>query len=289
MCLFAVVVLAWHPHPALLIENGTEREHFPPEFFAGVEEGVRAVMEGVPVRVVLVDALHHLVDSSHRSFAFAGRMAARDALRRLPFVSGSADARTARQLTDDWRHDRDALLLSVRTELTNELHSFQEDSNVWWRAYQEVEHLVRLGQNAPLVPTRVDLELSLSLPLLLKFLDVEQTWRDAPGSVPQELASRKLSSLTAAKGYELQADSGSVLLRDLRKVGLPYLEEHSSVSSLLSAPGYMDLGTRSALHCLSGSYHKSFEIASDGLEKSVGFPRQRMFCECVLKHLREKG
>ena len=43
MCLFAVVVLAWHPHDRLLVENGTDPKHFPPEFFAGVEEGVTEV------------------------------------------------------------------------------------------------------------------------------------------------------------------------------------------------------------------------------------------------------
>jgi hypothetical protein len=289
MCMFAVVVLAWHPHDSLLVENGTEPEHFPPEYFAGVEEGVTDLVGSFPVRVVLVDGLYHEVDSSHRSFQMAAHLATRAALPKLPFASHTADPSTANEIALAWQRDRGEYLDSARLHLTEQLDSFSLDSGVWWRAHNEIEQLIRLSQNAPLVPTRVDLKLSISVPTLLDFLAVEETWRDRPERLPQEMAAKRLSNLGSTERLEINEQSGEALLQGLHKFGLPYLEEVSDIPSLLAAPGYIDKGTRSALYYLCQEYEQALQMAKDGLDNCIGFPRQRKYCEHVLQRLREKG
>lgn len=286
MGMFAQVVLAWHPAPELIVENGTAPDQIPPEYFPGVESGIRKELDGRSARVVLVDGLHHPVDSNQRSFEYAARMAGKEALPRLPLPYSTSDSRSAVEIATYWCAAQQKLLQDVQRALEDGLKEFRSlpNSSIWWRERDGLEQVAILKGNSPSVPTAVDLMLHISVPELLKFLGTE-SWREGRHQTPQLLAGAKLSSLAGLGQFELGIDAGVSIIQAVRAFGQPYLDELSDLGRLLEAPGYMDKGTRSALHLLMGEKNKARRMASLGLESSLGNPKQRRFCQRVLDSL----
>jgi len=284
MCMFALVVVAWHPYHTTLVENGTDSRHLPPEFFSAVRDGITEELAEQPVRAVLVDGVFHEVDSNYQSFRTAAKHATRLALGRLP-LSLPPDERSAEEITEAWRVDRESRSAALVEHLTGELahFGFALENEVWWRAKAETEQLLRLLPNAPRVPTEIDLGLALACPALLEFLKVED-WRESSGQVPQELATKKLSHLIE-ETYELNDEIGRRMTAAIAEWGLLYLDSYPDRSSLLEAPGYMDGGTRAALLYLVGRQEEAAETAKAALENGFGNRKQRRFSNLVLEKL----
>lgn len=279
--MFAVVVLAFHPHRSLLVENGTEPEGFPPEFFPAVADGVKSALGQQAIRVVLVDGIWHEVDSSPTSFRLAGHQAAAEALGKT--LGASVDPRSARQISSEWMRERGVRLSQLTRYLTRKLESFRSEDGAWVRARQGVVDRVELVRNAPRVPTAVDLRLSFSSPALLRFLNVTG---DEDDRLPYRIAPQKLSAL-AGRTFPLAEAGESALDQSLKEYGFPYFEEYGSPAGLLRAPGYLDSGTRSALLFLTGQRDEALKTSLDGLEKSFPNSRERKFCGRVLQALEE--
>ena len=139
--MFALVVVAWHPYHTTLVENGTDSRHLPPEFFSAVRDGITEELAEQPVRAVLVDGVFHEVDSNYQSFRTAAKHATRLALGRLP-LSLPADERSAEEITEAWRVDRESRSAALIEHLTGELahFGFALENEVWWRAKAALEN-----------------------------------------------------------------------------------------------------------------------------------------------------
>lgn len=285
-CLFAVVVLAWHPAPSLVVENGTARAHFPPEFFPAVKEGIESLLSpDTCARVILVDGLSHAVDSNAISFRAAGKMAAREAVERLNF-SPRNTPHTPREIALQWEQTQAQSIQKVRVALNDQLKSFHyhQQRDIWWRESLSLEHLVRLGTNTRFVPTTLDLHLAFSVPELLQILEVE-TWRESSGGPPQEIGSKRLSTLAGTAPFPLHQSPVPTLLEALRNHGLDYLDTCTRPKDLLQLHTYMDAGTQSALHYLCGEKELARQKASQGLKNALGNPGLSRACERVLGRL----
>ncbi len=280
--MFALVVVAWHPYHTTLVENGTDSNHLPAEFFSAVSDGIIEEVGELPVRAVLVDGAYHEVDSNYQSFRTAAKHATRLALGRLPFGS-SSDERSPEEITHAWRMDREERTAGLVNHLTAELkqYGFSFENQTWWRSKHETEQLLRLIPNAPRIPTEIDLRLALACPALLQFLGVDD-WREVSGQVPQELAARKLSHLIE-ETYELDDEIGRRMTAAIAEWGLLYLDSYPDRSSLLEAPGYMDGGSRAALQYLVGNRDEAAETAKAAFENSLGNRKQRRFAKLVLE------
>ena len=282
--MFALVVVAWHPYHKTLVENGTESGDLPAEFFSAVRDGIIEEVGELPVRAVLVDGVYHEVDSNYQSFRTAAKHATRLALGRLP-LDPPADERTAVEITQAWRQDRDCRAKELTEHLTGELahFGFSLENDTWWRPKGDTEQLLRLIPNAPRIPTEMDLRLALACPDLLDFLGVDD-WRRKEGQTPQELAARKLSHLIE-EIYELNDDIGKRMAAAIAEWGLLYLDSYPDIASLLEAPGYLDGGTKAALHYLVGQNEAAGEVAKAALENGLGNRKQRRFANLVLEKL----
>ena len=288
MCMFAAVVLAWHPSETFLLESPLPEETLPAFVTPALAEGVRSVVGDKTVRVLALDALWHLVDSSPRSFQIAGKMAAETALPKLATLSGPTEQRPAAELLREWGARQQKYLTELSQVLSSNLKGFQpyQDLNVWWRSFPEhkTEQLVRIKCNTPNVPSSFDLQLSVSCPPLLDFLEVP-SWRETPEAVPQELGRTQLRTLAGTDRWKLDNEGWNGLLEAWENLGEPLLAQYARVESLLSIGSYMDKGTRAALHLLAGKRETARILAIDGLESSLGHPRQKLFCEKVLQAL----
>ena len=285
-CLFAVIVLAWHPAPSLIVENGTESTNFPPEFFPAVKEGVEAVLSAdTCARVILVDGLSHDVDSSPLSFRIAGKMAAQEAARCLNF-SPQATSDNPREIAVRWEQAQTFCIRKVKDALSDELQGFQyhPEREMWWRESSSLEQLIRIGKNTNLVPTTLDLHFAFSVPKVLELLGAED-WRRGSGGLPQEIGKKRLSTLVGAAPFSLHQSTGPTLLEALKKHGLSYLNTYTQPGALLSLDTYLDAGTHTAIHYICGEKELARQKASQGLKTASGDSRVIRACEKILELL----
>lgn len=106
---YALVTLHVAPvpgHAGVLVDNAVQAGSLPPEYFPGIVDGVRDHVEGGDARptlggfrVLVMDARHHLVDSSRMAFRLATRTCLTEILEHVgtrPWVE--APAQTIKQL-----------------------------------------------------------------------------------------------------------------------------------------------------------------------------------------------
>ena len=282
-CLFAVVVLAWHPAPSLLIENGTQKENFPPEFFPAVKQGIEELLSpDTCARVVLVDGLSHPVDSQATSFRTAGKWATKKAVPRLNFTAQPISGGPG-DIAEQWRQTQTSLVRDLKAALSQELHDFQyyHEREVWWREAPPMEHLIRLETNTRFVPTTLDLSFAFSVPRVLTLLEAED-WRAKPGQQPQEIGARRLSSLAEREPFLLDHSIVATVLEALSRHGRRYFEACRQPDEILKLTTYLDAGTRSAIHYICGEKETARQTASRGLKNALGNPRLSRACEKIL-------
>lgn len=249
MCQFALVVLAWHPYGEIRLDNAMDFSELEPYLWSGLEEGLKSALTH-PLRVVLVDAQFHEVDSSPTSFRIVGRKAAKEVQDRLQALEGPPEERTATEIRVYWEQSQASYLPPVREALDRHL-SWDETTESWSQSCSPVGKVVRLRGDAPRIWTTIDLDLGLYSPELNELLGVGP-WQQNPDRFPWEFGKARLSKLSGTSPWKLKPGVEAIIEKRWLDSGRPYLDQFQRTADLVSVGGYLDPSQRAGLHFLVG-------------------------------------
>ena len=245
MSMYALVTLHVAPlpgHSGVLVDNLAAADHLPPEYLGGVIAGVTDHAEGSDerptvggLRVVILDARHHVIDSNEMAFRIATRLCLKEIFEHVGLVTWEPGDPAPLEPTDSLGERVGARLVEASEQVVDAVNAVIADDGFVphsdLQLVREVDDVVQVAiwqGSAPTVWSGVGLRLGLVLPAVSAFFDFDEPL-DEPTRFPNNHLGHPLSGLVSSPTRWWPVEDTQNTIADLteawRTAGREYFEQ----------------------------------------------------------------